>query len=193
MPYMNYTQGAGGGSEMEIGPGAGGPGGNVPGGGGDGAFLQMLAMAREDKLRKQREAEATNRREMLLREGQSRQTERAEIGRRGVANRELSGREMESFNQRLAGEAARDISERGDAQRMALEGAGMRSRLGLEEEQRKEMVAQREAASSRVPMREVSGPGAQYMHGKLARPNELTARQRQAHGFSGYNIPPAGG
>lgn len=199
MAYTNYTPGAGGGSTLTVSPGSNG-GGEIPdrgpyggGGGGNAAFMEMLAMSRMDRNRGRREQEAMARREMLMREGQSRQDVASELGRRSFAERELESREAGRGQQLAFSREQLRSGERGEAQRLALEGSRTRSALRGERLQQKGEEARQRAASSRVPMREVSGPGAQYMTGKLARPNELTALERQAHGFSGYNIPPSGG
>lgn len=177
MAYMNYTPDEGGGSNLTVSPGAGG-GGGIPergpyGGGGNEAFMEMLAMSREDKLRRQREQEAMAQREMLMREGQARQTATAELGRAQFAREQLRS------------------GERGQAQRLALEGSRTRSQVGIAEEQRKEMQAQREARSGFVPTSVIaSRPG--VTGGIVQDPSRGTVRQRQMNMAQGAGFTEAG-
>lgn len=174
MPYMNYSPDDDGGSNLTVGPGGGfGPGGGPGGGGGQEAFMEMLAQARMDKLRRQREEEALAEREMLLREGQAGQAASGERDRRRFAETELRGR------------------ERGEGQRLALEGARTRSAMQISEEQRKEMQAQREAMSGFVPTSMVAGrPG--IVGGRVRDPMKGTVRGQQIYGQKGSSFAPPG-
>ena len=173
MAYMNYTPGAAGGSAMTVSPAGGGPGG--PGGGGDpnAAFMQMLAMARADKLKRQREEEAMASREMLMREGQGRAQAGAELGRRQFAETQLRS------------------SERGEAQRLALEGARTRSDLQGAAQQRDIAGARHKAMSGQAPKRILESRPGMTAGVALPAPHEYTGYQREIFGAGGSTFAPA--
>jgi hypothetical protein len=182
MPYTNIQQmpGSAGGSSMRVGP-AGGVGGGGPGGGGDqGLFLELLAQARADKKRREDEAFALQRREMGLREDQALQARLGEAGRRQFAGEELRQR------------------GRGEGQRLALEAAGLKSRLQGEALQRKVGEARHAAMSRQAPKTILESRPGITAGVALPAPHEYTGYQRDIFGaqqsaFTGAGSDAPGG